>query len=94
MTHRNISKTIQETCRKLGITYTSCYMVDEEQLTDAMNLGELYIELKDIAGRIEEIAEKHEIDGLKKLLHTAALDLDKIDHDICKLAHRLIKEKQ
>jgi hypothetical protein len=47
------------------------------------------VDLKIIAGDLEAIAERHKIDGLKNLIHRDALEIEKIDHEIIKIAKKL-----
>lgn len=89
---KRISLTITEVCSKLGIDYQSCNPQAITMINDAKRLGEIFIDLKVMAGDLEAIADRHQIDGLKKIIHKEALNLEKIDHDISKLAQRLKKE--
>lgn len=93
MADKRISLTITEICKKLEIDYSSCNPKYLEMVNDAKRLGELYRDLKIIAGDIEAIAERHNIGGLKNLLHDDALTIEKIDHDLIKMAS-LIKEEE
>jgi hypothetical protein len=92
MANKRISLTIHEVCRKLGIEYFSCNPKYITMLNDAKRLGEIFLELKIIAGDIEAIADRHKIDGLKNLFHKDAIILSNVDHDIIRLAQK-IKDK-
>jgi hypothetical protein len=65
-----------------------------EMINDAKRLGELYRDLKIIAGDLEAIAERHKIEELKNLLHDDALAIEKIDHDLVKMASLIKKEEK
>jgi hypothetical protein len=92
MKAERISLTIGEVCAKLGIDYCTVNPHYLEMINDAKRLGEIFRDLKIIAGDLEAIAERHQIDGLKDIIHQDALDLETIDHDIIRLAKK-IKEK-
>jgi len=92
MKAERISLTIGEVCAKLGIDYCTVNPHYLEMINDAKRLGEIFRDLKIIAGDLEAIAEKHQIDGLKEIIHQDALDLETIDHDIIRLAQRIRKE--
>jgi hypothetical protein len=61
-------------------------------IDDAKRLGEIFRDLKIIAGDLEAIAERHQVDGLKEIIHQDALDIETIDHDIIRLAQKIRKE--
>ena len=90
---KRISLTITEVCQKLGIEYSSCNPSYLEMVNDAKRLGEIILDLKIMSGDLIAIAERHDIDGLKKILTKEALEISKIDHDLIKLATRIQKEK-
>jgi len=92
MKAERISLTIGEVCAKLGIDYCTVNSYYLEMINDAKRLGEIFKDLKIIAEDLEAIAERHQIDGLKEIIHRDALDLKIIDHDIIRLAKQ-IKEK-
>ena len=89
---KRISLTITEICNKLGIDYSSCNPHYIQMINDAKRLGEIFRDLKIIAGDLEAISERHKIDGLKRIIHKDALKIDKIDHDLIRLAQK-IKDK-
>lgn len=91
MEAKRISFTITEVCKKLGINYSSCNPEYLKIVNDAKRLGEIYRDLKIIAGDLEAIAERNDIDGLKNLLHDDALAIEKIDHEIIRLAQKINK---
>jgi hypothetical protein len=92
MKAERISLTISEVCTKLGIDYCTVNPHYLEMLNDAKRLGEIYRDLKIIAGDLEAIADRHQIDGLKKIIHKEALEIEKIDHDLIKLANKIIEK--
>jgi hypothetical protein len=92
MQDKRISLTIVEICRKLNIPYDSCNKNHIQLINDAKRLGEIIRDLKIIAGDIEAISERHQIDGLKGILHKEALRIENIDHELIKLTNKLLKE--
>jgi hypothetical protein len=90
---KRISLTITEVCQKLGINYSSCNLKYLEMINDAKRLGEIFLELKIIAGDLEAISERQNIDGLKNLIHKDALKIEDVDHDIVRLAQKINKER-
>jgi hypothetical protein len=89
---KRISLTISEVCQKLGIDYSSVNPHYVQMIDDAKRLGEIIRDLKIIAGDLEGISERHHICGLNRILHKEALEIDKIDHDLIRLATRIQKE--
>jgi hypothetical protein len=92
MKAERISLTIGEVCTKLGIDYCTVNPHYLEMINDAKRLGEIFRDLKIIAGDLEAIAERHQIDGLKDVIHQDVLDLETIDHDIIRLAKKIKDE--
>lgn len=86
---KQISHNISETCKKLGIDYKSCNPNYVEYYTDAQELGQIYRDLKEAAAKLKEIAEKHNIDNIGKFLDQEVEMIERIDHNIIRLAHRL-----
>jgi len=89
---KRISLTIVEVCKKLGIEYSSCNPNYLSMINDAKRLGEIYRDLKIISGDLTAIAERHNIEGLKDLLLDDATTIEKIDHEIIKIAKKLKEE--
>jgi len=83
----SISELIENACKKCGIDYKSKHK--DKVINDAVRLGKLIMDLKIIAGEIEEIADRHEIEGLKGILHKEAFRIDEIDHELIRLSQRL-----
>jgi hypothetical protein len=92
MKAERISLTIGEICTKLGINYCSINPHYLEMINDAKRLGEIIINLKIIAGDPEAIADRHQIDGLKNLIHEDALKIEEIDHEIIRIAKQIKEE--
>lgn len=92
MGDRRISLTIMEVCQKLGIGYLPCNPKYAHLIDDAKRLGDIFRDLKILAGDLEAISERHQIDGLKDIIHTEALELEKIDHEIAKIAQHIKKQ--
>jgi len=86
---KRISLTIAEVCQKYGINYTSINPDYSQLINDAKRLGEIMIDLRIIAGDLEAIAERHDIDGLKDIIRQEAFDIDKIDHELVKIATKI-----
>lgn len=82
--HYSISEMIEIACKKFGIEYKSSH---KDMITnDAIKIGEIITDLKIMAGELEEIADRHKIDGLKGILHKEALKIDAIDHELIRLS--------
>jgi hypothetical protein len=92
MEAKRISLTIVEVCQKLGIDYCSDNFQYNQMIDDARRLGQIFMELKIIAGDLEAISEKHNIDGLKNIIHEDALKIDQINHSLIKLANQIRHE--
>jgi len=86
---KRISLTISEICQKLGINYESINPNYRQMINDAKRLGEIFRDLKIIAGDLEGIAERNNIKELKNIIHKEALEIEKIDHDITKIAQKI-----
>ena len=89
MPNKRISLTITEVCKQLGINYTSCNKDCISMIDDAKRLGEIYRDLKIIAGDLDSIADRHECEGLKKIIHKEAMEIDRIDHELIRLTKRI-----
>ena len=89
---KQISHVIVETCKKLGINYKSCNPNYIEFYSDAQILGQLYKDLLEIAGRLQEISERHQIKELNQLLTDDIYALERIEHDLVKLSQKLKEE--
>jgi hypothetical protein len=76
-------------CIKEGIKYSSTNPAYTNLEEDALRLRNIYRDLIIIAGDLEEISERHQIDGLKNIIHKEALQINENSHDIIKLANTL-----
>jgi hypothetical protein len=86
---KNISHIIDESCKKCGINYKSCNPNYITFTTDAQLLGQLYKDLQQIASKLVEISERHDIPELK----IDIFNLNFIDHDLVRLATRIKNEE-
>ncbi len=86
-----ISYMIEKICKLNGIKYESPYLKDKQHTRDALRLGRLYLKLKRISGDLQEIAERHDIDGLGDALRREINVIENVDHDIAKIAEVLRK---
>jgi|GEM_PF-4945654 len=89
---KNISKLIVDCCKKEGINYCSIYLKNPELYEDAYKLKDIYLQLKEIAGDLEEISEKYNLENFNTLLVDDIKKLIEADHDIFKIMRKLIKE--
>jgi hypothetical protein len=94
MKAERISLIIGEVCAKLGLDYCTSNPHVLEMIDDAKRLSIIFRDLKIITGDLEAIADRHEIDGLKDIIHKEALDLEKIDHEIIRLAQQIKDEEE
>jgi len=83
----SISELIENACKELGIDYKSSHK--DTIINDAIRLGELIMDLKEIAGELEEMGDRHNIEGLKGILHKEAEKIDTIDHELIHLSKRI-----
>lgn len=94
MGDKRISHSIVEACKRIGIDYASINPNYTNFYSDAKQLGKIYRDLKILAGELEEICERHKIDKLSKLLHDDILKIERVEHDLVKVAHKLQKEEK
>jgi hypothetical protein len=92
MSH-NISHIICTACKKEGIIYCSINPAYNNFQEDAVRLGELYLQLKEIAGELQEIGERHNVEELKTLSHDI-IKLEIVEHDIIRVANIIKKENK
>jgi tRNA(Ile)-lysidine synthase TilS/MesJ len=89
---KNISATIVETCKKLGIPYKSCNSNYVEFYNDAKRLGEIYLELNSLTDELENILNRHKIDhNIKDRIEQELNQLHNLDHELIKLAYKIKK---
>lgn len=94
MADKRISNHIEEACKKFGIKYSSINPNYTKFYSDALRLRSIYRKLKVYAGELENICERHEINGLSKLLHDDIKTIEKIEHDLIKIATKINKEDE
>lgn len=81
-----ISYIISKVCKELEIPYESSNPNYNVFVKDANRLGEIYRDLKIMIGDLIEIEERHQVDGLGKLLQDDVDELSYIDHHIVRVA--------
>lgn len=89
----HISYIIENICRKLGIEYNSSNPSYNNLVKDAEELGQVYLDLKIILGKLQDIEDKHNLnsqitDALEKVIE----ELNDADHIIVKIAKEILKE--
>jgi hypothetical protein len=89
MLGENISKLIKDICKKQKINYAYGKIHLSTLKKDAKKLGRIYLWLKEVMGTIQEIEERHNVQGLSDKFEHLLKDLDTVDHDIIRLAHQL-----
>jgi hypothetical protein len=89
-----ISYIIDNICKELGIDYKSINTDYSIFIQDAMTLGGIYLQLKEILSTLSMIEERYKIEGLSKLFRNDLLELEKIDHHLLKIAHKIRKENE
>jgi len=94
MADRRISHNIVEICHRLGIKFESKNPNYNKFYEDALRMRDIYNKLKIIAGDLEEICEKHTINGLNGLLKDDINLIEKIEHDLVKMAKAINKENE
>ena len=62
-------------------------------IKDATRLGEIYSKLKKYADELYDILERHCLENLGKVLLKDISEIDRIEHDLIKIAKK-IKEEQ
>jgi hypothetical protein len=89
MKAENISLIIDNICKKLGVDYcsTNPHLVTLQE--DAQKLAKIYLQLKIILGIIQEIEERHEINGLRVKFEQLIKELEEADHIVIRLAREL-----
>lgn len=85
-----------EWTRKLdGIDYKSNNPAYDNLMKDAEELGQIYLDLKIILGRLQEIEDKHNLDSkIVVSLETVIQELSDADHIIVKIAKEILKEEK
>jgi hypothetical protein len=91
---KNISYNITEACKKCGIEYKSVNPNFVTFTNDAQLLGQLYKDLIEIAGKLGEISHRHDNCGLNVELEKTIAKIGEIDHDLVKLATKILEEEK
>ena len=91
---KNISHLITESCKKCGIDYKSTNPNFINFTNDAQQLVQLYKDLQQIAGKLIEISERHDIPALKEMIDFDIDQINAIDHDLIRLAAKLKEEEK
>ena len=91
---KNISHLITESCKKCGIDYKSCNPNFINFTNDAQQLVQLYKDLQQIAGKLIEISERHNIPALKEMLKFDIDQINAIDHDLIRLSAKIREEEK
>jgi len=89
---KQISHNVVRACKKLEIDYQSINPNYNTFYNDAQQLVQLYRDLKEISAQLQEISERHNLNGLDRLLKDDIEDLGKIAHDLVKLATKFKDE--
>jgi len=86
MKAEKISLIIDSICKELGIDYCSInpHLVTLQE--DAIKLSKIYLNLKEMVGIIQEIEDRHNLNGFKNKFDELIKELDTADHNIIKLA--------
>jgi len=87
----NISLIINSVCTEMGIEYCSINPHAVTLIEDAKKISKMYLTLKEFAGILKEIEERHGL-GLQDKFDALINEVDKLDHSLIKLA-REMKDK-
>ncbi len=93
MKAEKLSLIIDSICKELGIDYSSCNPHLVTLYEDAQKLGKMYLQLKEMVGIIQEIEDRHDLNGLRAKFDIVIKHLDETDHDLINLARQL-KDKE
>ena len=89
MNAQNISLIIDSICKKLEIEYESKNPHYISLREDACKLAKMYLKLKEMMGILQEIEERHDLNGLKVKFEAVIAELNNADHSIFKIAREL-----
>jgi hypothetical protein len=90
---KNISATIVEICKKLGIPYQSCNPNYVEFYNDAKRIGEIVMEVEGLIDELDCILIRHKVQSFtKNQIEEDLQELHRIDHDLINLAQKIKKE--
>ena len=85
----NISLIIDSICKKHRIEYNSSNSHYISIKEDACKLAKMYLKLKEMMGLLQEIEERHDLNGLKAKIEIVIAELNDADHLIFKIAREL-----
>lgn len=91
---KNISNNIVESCKKCGINYKSCNPNYVNFTNDAQLLVQLYKDLQQIANKLDDISKRHNIPCLTEIIRYSIEEIEKIDHNLIRLASEIRKEEK
>lgn len=92
--NKNISKTIVEVCKDIGIQYKSInpnYTVFYE---DSKKLADIYNQLKAIEDKLIFICDRHKIEGIENIFKDDLELIEKVNHDLIKVAKKFIEDEK
>lgn len=89
MKAEKISLIIDSICKDLGIKYNSKNPHLVTMYEDAQKMSKMYLQLKEMVGILEEIEERHKLNGLKVKFDCLIKELDNCDHILIRLAREL-----
>lgn len=92
---KNISATITEICKKLGIPYQSCNPNFVNFYNDAKRLGQIVMEIESLSDELDCILTRHKIGNFtKQQIEKDLQSLHEIDHDLIQLAQKIKKDNE
>jgi hypothetical protein len=87
---KNISATIIEICKKLGIPYQSCNPNFINFYNDARRIGEIVMEIESSIDELDCILTRHKVGNFtKEQIEKDLKELHEIDHDLISLATKI-----
>lgn len=87
-----ISLMINSICQEHNIDYCSVNPACITLMADAKRLSKIYLQLKEMIGIIQEIEDRHELNGLKKEFDKLIKILDRQDHVVIQLARKFTEK--
>jgi hypothetical protein len=92
MDNTRISLIIDSICKEHGIVYESKNPHYQTFMDDAIKLGCIYKDLKNMIHDIKDIEIRHGLNGIKMKLEAIMKELDKTEHLILKVAKELMEK--
>jgi len=90
-----IKAIFEDICNKLGITLPTKLSNQERNINkDAQYLADIYLQLKEIIGKLSEIEGHYKLKPVRNILEHFIQELINIDHDIIKITNKLIEENE